>query len=304
MLAYDPPLKLEVIMVAVTQPNPSVTLFGHRFEAKPNPNLKNEDGTPKTKWDHVVDALKTQNIAFRLLQLIEKVLRVVSLVADHVKTLGAPVVAYADALASRFATAWQIVATWPRLPSVTRKAWAIITRCVKPDPVAPADTDRENMQSLHDVAEAGAAWSYAGALVAGSMSVKNVADTFNLVADATELGLEAKNWSMAKRHIEALRQVDPNNTRGMEKTFVDTLHLAMIKIIKAASSVVNGVLALLALSLGGPILPPVAMVGIGLTSTTSAIAAHFFEQTVDSKVQSFTRVAPPPPVLVTAAAGA
>lgn len=270
----------------VAQPLPFAEVNGRRYAAFPNDmglyqkdsqgNVKKDaqgKPIPKSNLDHVIDFFKSSNGAFRCLQFLERVTKVAVLV---LKEMGSSMVGFFDDLAGKFGLAWQML-TIPRLPEVTKKAKDAVAEWLNPPAVAPLDAKRDKVEKVHDLADAAAAWGYAGSLVAGSISIKNTADVFNLVADVTDLQMAAQDWWLSKKHLEIIDVQNPDNA-PVHNRFVDTMRWALIKMVKAISSVVSGVIGLMVLALGAPILPVPVLVALGMIATTAAISAHFFKE--------------------------
>jgi hypothetical protein len=59
-------------------------------------------------------------------------------------------------------------------------------------------------------------------------------------------------------------------------------------VVKSVASVASGVLGLLVLAFGGPVLPAWALLALSLTSTVAAVTNHFFKETrTQEKVEFF-----------------
>jgi hypothetical protein len=271
-------------MGAVAQPVPFAMIDGRRWEAVSNPNLLNKDGTKKSTLDHVIEFCKSANGAFRVLQFLERVTKIAILV---LKEMGSSMVKFCEDLAGKLGVAWGMMGI-ARLPDVSKKAWNAVTEWINPPALAPVDANRDKIEKLHDIADATAAWGYAGSLVAGNIALKNMADIPNLVADVTDLQTSTQDWYLAKKHVEAI-DTQPRNmgNDAIHNLFASKMQYSLIAMIKAISSVVGGVLGLLVLAMGGPILPAAILVAISMTSTISAIAKHFFEETREYKMPDF-----------------
>lgn len=237
------------------------------------PNFFNEDGTEKTALDRVVDLNKKADGAFRSLQLLEKITRVIVLILQR---LGSDMAKFFEGLAGKLSLAWAML-TIPRLPEVTKKAGLAIVEWIRCSAGA-LDQRRDSTQKVHDVADAAATWGYAGALVAGSAALERVARVPDLLSGVTDMAMAAEDWSLAKRHVEVI-QAQPNSNRDLHNLFVDTMRHALIRLVKAICSVVSGVLGLWVLAFGGPALPAAGLLAISLASTIAALSAHFFKET-------------------------
>lgn len=260
-----------------------VDVFGNRFGVFPNPALKNKDGTDKSWLDHTVTYFKEAGNAFRGLQLGDRICRVVSMV---LKDMGNAMSGFFDDLAGKLSLGWAIL-TFPRLPSVTQTAWKAIADWGTPSLGPVASASRGILQKIHDIADALAAWGYGLSLVLGNSALKNAADVPNFVADVTDLSMASEDYSLAKKHLEYINTNHADNG-ALQQRFVDTMREALLRIVKSVASVVSGVLGLLVLAFGGPVIPAAALLGIGLTSTVAAMANWFFKETaVQEKVEFF-----------------
>lgn len=254
--------------IAASQSISYVDIRGTRYAPLENKKLK-------TVGEFLVDFPQTLNGGFRLLQLMERVCKVVMLV---LREMGDKLAVFFEDLAGKLGLAWAVL-TLPRLPKVTQDAQKAIVDWSKPPQGPIVDPLRDKLQKVHDIADATAAWGYAAALVSNNPTVKTAADVPNLVGDVTDLSMAAQDWNKAK---EYLKYVDPTKTGGVHERFQNTMKYALIKLIKAVCSVASGVLGLMVLVFGGPVLPAAALLGLSLTSTIAAISAQAFKETVST----------------------
>ncbi len=175
--------------------------------------------------------------------------------------------------------------TIPRLPSVTKTAWEAIAN-PKPDQGPAANATRGITQRIHDVADGAAAWGYGLSLLFNSSALKNAADVPNFVGDLTDLSMASEDYTLAKKHLEYINTNATNNA-GLQTRFMETMREALLRVVKAVSSVVSGALGLLVLAFGGPILPATAALAMSLFSTMSAMSCYFYKETADSKMVEF-----------------
>lgn len=267
---------------------PFADINGQRYAAIPNPSLKNKDGSPRSTWDHIVEYTKSANGAFRCLQFLERVTKLAVLV---LKEMGSAMVGFFEDLAGKFGLAWAML-TLPRLPEVTKNAKKAICDWSK-TPEGPAtNATRDKIQKIHDIADATAAWGYAGSLLANNPAIKNMADIPNLVSDMTDLSMAAEDWSLAREHLKHVQAQGTANAPIQER-FIDKMRESMLKMVKAVASVVSGVLGLLVLAFGGPVLPAIVLIAIGLTATVAAMTAHFFKETRTSDMVDFHKIRQP-----------
>lgn len=265
---------------------PCVEINNRRYAPHPNPNAQ------RTSFEQVIEAEKSTNQAFRLLQLFDRVSKAVSMV---LKEMGNALSTFFEGLADKFGTAWQAL-VFVRLPDVTKKAWEAVANWGAV-PEGPAGyVNRDRLQRIHDLADGSAAWLYATSFVFGSMPVKNAADVINLTADASDLSMASEDYALAKKHFE---QIDANNAlqAPIRQRFQDTMGEAFLRIVKAVASVVGGVLSLMVLVFGGPVLPAAILLAISTISLLAAMAAHFKkEMSPYTKVEFFSN--PKSPVVL------
>ncbi len=274
--------------MASTVALPHANINGKIFAAIPNSNLKNKDGSDKSTLDHVVDFTKSANGAFRLFQFLERVTKAVVLV---LKELGNKLAGFFEALAGKFLLAWTAM-TLPRLPELTQAAKKAIVDWSKPPEGPATNATRSKIEKIHVIADATAAYGYAASWILSNPALQKAADAANLVNDATDMSMAAEDWSLARDH---LKHIDKKNAAmaPVYQRFQDTMKHAFIKLVKAVCSVVTGVLGLMVLAFGGPILPAAILVAISLTSTVAAMAAHFFKETSAYELVDFHKVRNP-----------
>ena len=116
-----------------------------------------------------------------------------------------------------------------------------------------------------------------------------MADIPSLVGDVTDGYMAGEDWSLAKKHIELIDKTSEAQAPVLEK-YVDTQRHSLIKMIKAASAVVSGVLGLLALYLGAALLSPVTMLCMALFTTSAAITSYFFKETARYELADFHKI--------------
>lgn len=230
-----------------------------------------------TVMEHVVDANRTSYIAYRLLQLFERVSKATAMVFESMSD-------FFTGLAGKLSTAWAFLIL-PRLPEVTQKAWeAVTTWGTVEGPEGYAL--RGHVKRVHDVADCSASWCYAGSLVFGSTPLKNAGDMFDLGSHTTDLSMAAEDYSLASKHLEHLKANEANNAEIQER-FAETKKEALLRVLKAIGSVAGTALSLLVLFLGGPVLPAVALLTISLATTVLALTAHFYKETATYKPVKF-----------------
>lgn len=243
-------------------------IHGKRFA-----NLKNAD-VNKPLSEKLTDYFNTSFGAFRCLQGIERILK---LAAQILKNLGSKLARPLEGLSSKMANAWQFLAI-PRLFEVVPKMKKAAKEWFNPPPVLTASTNRKRLEQLHDIADGAATCGYVGSLVTSSQVLKNFADIPDLVSQVTDLTMAKEDWALSLDHLKALDTSDPK-TEEIRKRFISKLHNSFFRLLKAVSSVSSAVLGLMALWVGGPHVPALGMISLGLISTYSSIAVYFHKKT-------------------------
>lgn len=230
----------------------------------------------KSSLQQVTDFLASASGSFRSLQIAEKVCRLASLAFQQ---MGSSSSTYYDSLAGRLQGAW-IMLTLPRLPDVTKRALDAVVGLL--DRSTLTNAGRTTADQVHDIFEAGAAWSYAGAIFGAS--TLNAGSVCTLGADTLDLASAAEDISSAGRHLAAA-----SLDLEAQTNLVHTQRYAMIKLAKSIASVVSGTLGLMVLAFGGPVVPALALLALGLISSISAVTAHFYKETAPYKMVDFTK---------------
>lgn len=245
-----------------------VRIKDREFQLVVNPNCK------RSTLDHFVEFNKKSEGAFRTLQLIERVSKAVALVLEN---MGHSSVVFFKDLAKGCGTAWTWL-TLPRLPGATQTAYKTI-RDWSTSPQGP-------VQKVHDLADAAAAWGYGIALVTQNPAFQNAAAVPDLLANATDITMAVGDFNLANDHVKYVN-IDHANNQPLKDAFSQKARHSFIKIVKIAASIFSGVVALLVLVLGGPVLPDFVLLGLGLTGTIAAITAYFYKETCPYEMVDF-----------------
>ncbi|MBU6383106.1 MAG: hypothetical protein KGQ49_02110 [Verrucomicrobia bacterium] len=236
-----------------------------------NPNA------PRTLLQHVVEAEKTTYIAYRVLQLSERVSRAASMCFESVS-------ACLSTLAGRLCTAWTSLVMM-RLPEVTQKAWeAITTWGTVEGPEGHAL--RSNIKRLHDLTDCVASWFYSGFWLFGSTTLKNAGDVVDAGTHFAALGLAAEDHNMASKHLDYIRTNDATND-VLQARFQETKTEAFWRVLKEISCVAGCTFGLLGLTLGSAVISSGTALAIGLSSTIFALISHFYRETMTYKPVEF-----------------
>ncbi len=257
----------------IAQPYSFIEIGEHRYEARPNPALKNRDGTNKSVLDHVIVFGKETNGAYRTFSLLEKTSKLAMLVFSSMR-------AFFERMVVLFGTAAAALAI-TRLPEVTRNAYKAVSEWV-----TPRTSNNNKMKKIHDIADATATWGYASSLIVPNAAVQEAASVSSLVSDATDLAMAGQDLTLARHHLREAENREPENT-AVHKMFSDTVRYKSLQIAKSGCSVITAVWGRVALTLGGPLLSPVTLVGISLVGTVSALSAHFFKETAQYELPNY-----------------
>ncbi|PIS02606.1 MAG: hypothetical protein COT85_04805 [Chlamydiae bacterium CG10_big_fil_rev_8_21_14_0_10_42_34] len=249
-----------------------VTIRGNQFDAAPNGSYNKDFST------HLVDYEKTTYGAFRTLQFLDKTAR---LVAVSLKDTHRSLSASLEGIAGRLTSGW-VVLSVPRLPEVTKKAWnAIFAQAPK------VGNPQSTVDKVDALADCVGTWGYSSLLVKNNPAVKNLADVCSLVGDTIGLRAAGNELVLAKEYLNEVKRSDEKN-EIVEQRFKDTATNALLKVVKSVTSVFTGVLGLLVLTFGGPVLPAFALISVGLAGTVASIASHFFKETREHQLVDFS----------------
>lgn len=265
--------------------NRFIDINGSRFVAVPNLQ-RNDDGTAKTKLDLLNDFQGTGTGIYRGLKLLEGNVKLAVL---YLKDVGSVHTEFWQDLAGKLGTAANALSVF-RLQDVTSKAYKAVTDWTKPAQVVTSETYRAQYQRLHDIGEGVATWGFVASFFTNNSFYANIAGGPDTLANVTDLTMSAQDWRIAGEALEHVNRHDPENA-PVQQMFMDKMRHALLLTLKAACSVFSGVIGLMVLAFGGPILPPLPLIALGLTGTVSAIAAHFFKETAAYKLPKFPEIA-------------
>lgn len=270
-------------MAAVPQQVPHAVIGDKAYGAFQNPALT-KDGEPVSALDHVINYNKTANGTFRVLQLVDRVCQAVAMVLEE---LNNSLSAYFSDIAKQFGTAWCFM-NYARLPSVSKDILWAVTDWSGPQ-AASARNITDRVGKLFD---GGAAWGYAISGLTSSSSLKTASDALDIVGSTANLALACDDWSKARQHLDHLNTNEQQNG-PLQQRFAETQTEAFWRIVKNVASIASGVLGLLVLAFGGPVLPAAVLLGISLTSTIAAMTSHFTKETSAYEMVDFYRVRQP-----------
>jgi hypothetical protein len=238
----------------------NVTVGAHTYEASLNPSAN------KDAMAQVIGYTKTVNGGFRTLQFAEKVTKVA---AQILKDLGSEFSSIFKETGDKLGAVTSGMGLL-RLPEVTKDAVRVVSE--------PKGDLRSNVELVNKVADAASAWTYAGLFFTGNPALADAAKVTDAASSVTSLALDMEDYQLVNRHLEIIRTAS-TRIPEVEQRYADALQGAFITLVKDVCSAASAVLGLMALVLGGPLLPALVLMGIGLVSTTAAIASHFFKET-------------------------
>ena len=266
-------------MAATAVPNQIVNVRGYRYEVAPNENAE------KSALDQVIDFEGKSFAIYRSAKILEGVTKLAVL---HLKQVGSCSAQFGQELAGRFTNLANGLSIF-RLPEVTRNAYrAVADWSVRPQ--GPTErTYRDQFQRIHDAAEGFATWGFALAFVTGKAWFADAVSGPDLVSNITDVVMGRQDRNLAARNLAEVERKHPDNA-PVQQMFKDKMMHAALQTAKAVCSVLSGVLGLMVLAFGGPILPPLPLICLGLTGTVSAVAAHFYKETSAYKLPDFPKI--------------
>ena len=119
--------------------------------------------------------------------------------------------------------------------------------------------------------------------------MRTIADVVDVIGTTAGLTLACDDWFKAKKHLEHLKTHDATNGL-LQQRFAETQLEAFWRIVKNVASIASGVLGLLVLAFGGPVLSAAALLTISLISTIAAMTAHFTKATNTYELVDFYKV--------------
>jgi hypothetical protein len=265
----------------MVKPVSSAVIDGVKYEVKLNPKHAH------SKHEHVVNFNKEASGAFRFFQFVERVAR---LVLTIFKDMSASMVNFFENLASKCGLAWAML-TLPRLPDVTHGAVKAVQNWSEP-PKPGVSEQRDIWGKIQKISEGCAMWMYAVSLLAtkafGSVA-KTVGDCFSLVSDKMDLSASLADWRKSKQCLEWV-ETHKTDDKAMRKMFENTVRYNFYRVVKAVCSVVSGVLGLMVLALGGPLIPGIVFIVMGLTSTIMATWASLHKNASKYELPDFEKL--------------
>jgi hypothetical protein len=246
----------------------AVRIKDREFQVVENPNCN------RSALDHFVEFNKKSEGTFRTLQLVERVSKAVVLILENMGHYSA---LFFKDLAKGCGTAWAWL-TIPRLPGAIQTAYKTI-RNWSTSPQGP-------VQKVHDLADALATCGYGIALVTQNLAFQNAAAVPDLLANATDITMAVEDLNLAHEHVKYV-EVNHADNRPLKDIFVQKVRHSWIKIAKITTSIVSGILGLLVLVLGGPVLPAPVLLALGLTGTIAAMTAFFYKEACPYEMPDF-----------------
>jgi hypothetical protein len=252
--------------------------------ANPNFNRSNEE--------HLTEYLSTANGAYRTMQIAERVIQVV---LNVFKDLSQSTVSALKYAAGKLNVAWTMLSL-PRIPSVIVEAKGALGRLFGFNKSNGSLGVRAVASDLNKLGDCGATLGFSAmGLLNNSpiaVAVKPFAEAADFVANATDLVPAADDLVCAYKY----RTIAENNqvrNLEVERALTDTMKHSFLKLIKPIASVASVVFGFLALTYGGPVLPALAFITMGLVGSLASFAAHFFKETRPNQVINFSQIASP-----------
>ena len=250
------------------QTNRELEGCGTVFEGRTYRPILNQ-GYNRPMIEHAIEYCKSANGAFRVLQLLDKICKVMSMV---LKELGSNLASSCSGLSSKFSGASLI---FPRLLGATNNGYkAIVTWGT--DAGSRDLISRGRMSRFHTIADSLAAWLYASSMILESMLLKNVADLCDFTSSMTDLVMAAENYNKEDALLDYISDNDASNAE-LKSCVESTMVESCLRFGKSSASVISGGAGLLVLGLGSPVLSATALLVTSLISTIFSIVADFYK---------------------------
>ncbi len=256
--------------------NPSIIINGARYQSAPKNAPTNEK-----KIDVLNAHLKTSSGASQFLQLLERIGKAASLALQK---MGSQISVLFDDFSGKLGGA-RAMLTLARLPGLTNNALNIISGGGISLDVKQTSL-RGLSQKMRDLLDAVGSWFAVAGLFLGASGAATVGQVAGLAGGVLELPIAVHDYSLSSKTVEPLASatdVDDQVRSRLQGTARD----ALLRLVKCVTSVVSGLLGVLVLAFGGPILPAEILLGIGLVSTIAAFAADLFKVASDQEFVNF-----------------
>ncbi len=230
----------------------------------------------------VVDYTSQSNGGFRLIQLGYTTLKIVNQIKAD--TGGNPV--FPEFTSNLGIT--KNVLVIPYLPAVTNnaiKAWADLN---KKESQPSESHSRKVAVVFRNTSEAIGMYGYFSVLVIQNPTfrqiVQPIASTFDLINDATDVGIRASDVVQCSKLAKAAEQSaleetpEKRATEEVKQSISDTKTYSIIRLVKAVSGAVSGILGLALLATGFALVPAIALLALSLITCASAISSQFYEE--------------------------
>lgn len=253
-----------------------INIQGNAYSAEVNPSLT-KNGNVKSRFDHVTTWLKDVGGAVNAYQTLEKTLKLASL---YFRSVGSKTSIFCDRLAGKVSAVYSGLCL-TRLPDTVNKAFQAIFY-----PKAKL-TSRDHVDAIYTLADAGMTVGYSGAFLGGGIPFLGAAEGFSLattMSDAYMKGYDVRQVNKLLPHVGSSDEAKP-----VRKMLEDTKTHAYLKIAKAVASLAMTALGCILLAAGGPAIPAVALIGVGLAATIVGIAAYFFKETAPYELADFSK---------------
>ncbi len=240
-------------------------------QIQPNPNAG------RKPHEHVLEFIGSAAGIFQSSRLAQRTIKLANEVRYEAGAGYSPVLSDLD---SKFFYGWAMLGVY-RLPAMYMNAVKTVKELQEPN-VVPGELARKAVKTVNAVCEPIALTANVFGLLTKSRVLAPLAAVTDLMADAADLTLAADDFSKMSKMQKSVEVLDVKS--DVRQNVEHSRKHAMIRIAKAVCSVVGGILGLLILALGGPIVPGIILVVIALASTIFAIYGHFYKETRPNKM--------------------
>ena len=248
----------------------TIAIQGNFWSAERNENAS------RSALKHATSLLKEVGGAVTSYQTIEKTLK---LAAHFFRSVGNKASFTCDRLANKLFTVYSGLCL-TRVVDTVSKAFNTIFR-----PIPKRDL-RDHTDALNTIGDAVETLGYSAAFVGNpvGLAVAGAAGLSNTFTDIYVKGADIKKTNSLLREVG-----DAEEARPVKKMLEDTRKYNLLKVAKSVASLATTVLGAALLALGGPAIPAVALLSVGLGATILGIVAHFFKETAPYQLADFSK---------------
>ncbi len=249
--------------------------FPESVEANANAN--------QSASQYIVDYASQSNGGFRMVQGADIALKMVNSIR---KDLGcSPVL---KEFSSNLGITRNVLVI-PYLPAVTNNAVNAWKDLKKADGKTTENHSRKIAVAVRNTNEAIAMYGYFSLLIIQNPAIKRViqpiASTFDLINDGTDVGIRASDviqtHKMAKAAEASSSEILPEKraTEEVKQSISETKKYSLIRLVKAVSGAVSGILGLILLATGFALVPAIVLLAFSLITNVTAISSEFYKET-------------------------